>query len=138
MGLAETTPPPKKKKSNLQKGLRLHGDSRCAHRTKGCALAKNKGEQVCSHLESSFPRDRGRCAKARAGRQGAVAILSPSFIKLTKLPVANHVFLGSWMVHTHQECHSLRSAPHRRHTAHLGLCLHSAPGKPSSRDQGGA
>jgi len=35
------------------------------------------------------------------------------------LPVANHIFLGSWMVDTCQEGHSLRSAPQRRHMAHL-------------------
>ena len=36
--------------------------------------------------------------------------------------VANHVFLGSWTVDIHQEGHSLRSAPQRRHTAHLRWC----------------
>ena len=41
---------------------------------------------------------------------------------VSRLPVANHIFLGLWMDHICQECHSLRSAPERRHTAHLGLC----------------
>ena len=54
-----------------------------------------------------------------------------------RFPVANHVFLGSWMVDICQECHSLRSAPQKRHMAHLGLCSCGTPGKPSSRDQGG-
>ena len=122
-GIARDHPTPPKKRSKLWKSLRLHGDSRCAHRAKGCALAKNKGERVCSHLEPSLPRGRGRCATARAGRQGAIAISVPettSFIKLTRLPVADHVFLGSWMVHIHQECHSLRWAPQGRPTTHLG------------------
>ena len=55
----------------------------------------------------------------------------------SRLPVANHVFLGSWMVHISQVCNSLKSAPQQRHMAHLGLCSRGTPGKPSSRDQGG-
>ena len=39
---------------------------------------------------------------------------------VSRFPVANHVFLGSWTVDICQECCSLRSAPQRRHTAHLG------------------
>ena len=40
---------------------------------------------------------------------------------LSRMPVSNHIFLGSWMLHICQECHSLRSASQRRHTAHLRL-----------------
>ena len=47
---------------------------------------------------------------------------------MSTLPVANHVFLGSWTVDICQECHSQRSAPQRRHTAHLKWCSHDAPG----------
>ena len=39
---------------------------------------------------------------------------------VSRLLVANHVFLGSWMVDICQEGRSLRSAPQRRHTAHPG------------------
>ena len=56
---------------------------------------------------------------------------------VSRLLVANHVFLGSWRVDICQECHSLRSATQRKHTAQLGLCSHSAPGKSSVRDLGG-
>ena len=41
------------------------------------------------------------------------------------------------MVDTHQEGRSQRSAPQRRHTAHLRRCSHCAPGKPSNQDRGG-
>ena len=41
---------------------------------------------------------------------------------MSRPSVANHVFLGSWTVDIHQEGHSLRSAPQRRHTAHLRWC----------------
>ena len=37
----------------------------------------------------------------------------------SRLPVANHVFLGYWTVDICQEGCNLRSAPERRHTAHL-------------------
>ena len=50
---------------------------------------------------------------------------------VSRLPVANHVFLGSWIVDICQEGHSLRSAPHRRHTAHLRKHSHCAPRKPT-------
>ena len=36
---------------------------------------------------------------------------------VSRLPVANHVFLGSWTVDIYQECHRLRSAPQRRYRA---------------------
>ena len=42
---------------------------------------------------------------------------------VSRLPVVNQDFLGSWKVHISQdqECHSLRSVPQRRHTAYQGL-----------------
>ena len=38
---------------------------------------------------------------------------------VSRLPVANQVFLGSWMVDICQEGCSLRSAPQKRHMAQL-------------------
>ena len=38
---------------------------------------------------------------------------------VSMLPVANYVFMGSWMVDIRQEGCSLRSAPQRRHMAQL-------------------
>ena len=60
------------------------------------------------------------------------------FQTASKLPVANQVFLGSWMVDTCQEGHNQRSAPQRRHTAHLRRRFCCAPRKLSSWDGGGA
>ena len=37
----------------------------------------------------------------------------------SRLAVTNQVFLGSWTVDIHQEGRSQRSAPQKRHTAHL-------------------
>ena len=48
---------------------------------------------------------------------------------VSRLPVANQVFLGSWVVDVHQEDHSQRSASQKRHTAHLRQCSLGAPGK---------
>ena len=56
---------------------------------------------------------------------------------MSRLPVANQVFLGSWMVDIHQEGCSQRSAPQRRHTVHLRQCSHCAPRKLNGWDQGG-
>ena len=55
----------------------------------------------------------------------------------SRLPVANKVFLGSWTVDICQEGHSQRSAPQRRHTAHLRRCSHCTPRKPRGWDWGG-
>ena len=80
-------------------------------------------------------RRRVRHATVRAGRQGAIlAQRWASSTKLSRLLVANYVFLGSWMVDICQEGHSLRSAPQRRHTAHLRQCSRCAPRKPSCWD----
>ena len=56
---------------------------------------------------------------------------------VSRLLLANHIFLGSWMIGICQEGRSLRSAPQRRHTAHLRHCSFGTHGTPSSRDQGG-
>ena len=45
----------------------------------------------------------------------------------SRIPVANQVFLGSWTVDIHQEGCSQRSAPQRRHTAHLRWHSHWTP-----------
>ena len=42
---------------------------------------------------------------------------------VSRLPVANKVFLGSWTVDIRQEGHSQRSTLQRRHTAHLRFLL---------------
>ena len=55
----------------------------------------------------------------------------------SRLLVANQVFLRSWTVDIHQEGRSQRSAPQRRHTAHLRRCSHCAPRKLSIWNGGG-
>ena len=56
---------------------------------------------------------------------------------VSRLPVANQVFLGSWTVDICQEGSSQRLAPQGRHMAHLRRCSHCAPRKLSSWDRGG-
>ena len=86
-------------------------------------------------------RSRHETATARARRQRAAPILAPGTCTLhqivSRLPVASQFFLGSWMVDICQEVCSLRSAPQRRHTAHLRQCSCCAPNKPSGWDRGG-
>ena len=53
---------------------------------------------------------------------------------VSSLPVANQVFLGSWMVDNCQENFSQRSAPQRRHTAYLRRHSHCTSGKLSGMD----
>ena len=56
---------------------------------------------------------------------------------MSRLPVANQVYLGSWVVDIHREGHSQRSALQRIPTAHLRWHSCCAPRKLSSWDQGG-
>ena len=56
---------------------------------------------------------------------------------VSRLPVANQVFLGSWMADVRQEGRSQRSALQRRHIAHLRQRSCCTPRKPSSWDPGG-
>ena len=51
--------------------------------------------------------------------------------------VANQDFLGFWMVDIHQEGRSQRSAPQKRHIAHLRQVCPLLPRKPSCWDRGG-
>ena len=107
------------------------------------AGSKNKGlieyQSRASCLSSSpFPLTEAERQTARARRQGAISASETGILHQTvsRLPVANHVFLGSWMADICKEGHSLRSASKRRHTAHLRRCSHGARGKPSGRDVG--
>ena len=94
-------------------------------------LNKYQGELAgCIQVPPLCQRQRSRCVTARAGRQGAVSAPETCILyqNASRLPVANHFFLGPWMVDIHQEGHILRSAPRgdTRHTwdgalvAHLG------------------
>ena len=56
---------------------------------------------------------------------------------VSRTPVPNQVFLGSWTVDIFQEDCSQRSAPQRRHMAYLRQCSRCAPRKLSGWDQGG-
>jgi len=55
----------------------------------------------------------------------------------SRLPVANQDFFGFWTVDIRQESRSQRSAPQKRHTAHLRWALRLQPRKPSGWDPGG-
>ena len=66
--------------------------------------------------------------------------LGPREASSTKLQagfVANQDFLGFWMVDIHWEGRSQRSAPKKRHMAHLRRHTGCTSRKPSGRDGGG-
>ena len=78
--------------------------------------------------------------QAKVLEWGAIAFSARDSIlcqTVSRLPVVNQVFLGSWAVDVHQEGHSQRSAPQKRHTAHPRRWAGFTPRKSSSRDGGG-
>ena len=97
---------------------------------KGLNKYQRRASRLCTGPSPSW-RQRDRCATARARRQRAAPITAPEtgifHQTVSRLPVANHVFLGSWMVDICQEGHCLRSASQRRHTAHLRWCSRGTP-----------
>ena len=86
----------------------------------GCGLAPPPMEaerQVCENQSQ----------KARGNLRPRDGILHQT---VSRLPVANQVFLGSWMVDIRKEGHSQRSAPQKRHMAHLRQRSRCTPRKP--------
>ena len=98
------------------------------------ALSQNKGlcpseyqrRASCCHLWSSPGAVRQVCDSQRQKARGYCNLSPRECIfcqTVSRVLVANHVFLGSWMVHICQECHSLRPATLRTSTAHLDCAL---------------
>ena len=95
-------------------------------------MRPHRGELAGSRL-AHLPPEAGRQAGDSQSRKARGTLYQTA----SKLPVANQVFLGSWMVDIHQEGCSQRSAPQRRHTAHLRQHSHCAPRKLSTWVLGG-
>ena len=93
----------------------------------GCGLAHPPPEAEKRASDSQSQKVRGNLGP----RDGIL------YQTVSRLPVANQVFLGSWMVDIHQEGRSQRSAPQRRHIAHLRRYAHCTPRKLSDWDWGG-
>ena len=105
------------------------------------AGSQNKGlheyQRRASWLQTGPPYSpaRGRGSQKARGNLGPRnGILHQT---VSRLPAANQVFLGSCAVDIYQEGRSLRSAPQRRHTAHLRWRSCCAPRKLSGWHQGG-
>ena len=99
------------------------GLSKYQRRATGCGLAHPHQRQG----------GRWGAAKAREGQSPRDSIL---YQTASRLPVASQD-LGFWMGDICQEGQSQRSAPQRRHAAHLRRRAHCTPRKPSSWDRGG-
>ena len=115
----------------------MHSDPWCTHRTKD--RANTKGEQASCHTGPSLHIGR-EAGKGQSEPEGKGLLQSqpqrPHLPQtVSRLPVANHVFLGSWMVDTYQECHRLRSALQRRHI--WDCALRTQLGNLSDLDWGG-
>ena len=89
-------------------------------------------DQPIPLLEAERQAGDSKSQKARGNLSPRDGILHQT---VSRLPVANHVFLGYWLADICQEGRSLTSAPQRRHMAHLRWYSCSAPG--SGQDQGG-
>ena len=97
-------------------------------------------QRRASWLRTSPSPTREREASGREDRTGKWQSLPQRGIlyqTTSRLPVANQDFFEFWMVDICQECRSQRSAPQKRHTAHLRWALWLQPRKPSGWDPGG-
>ena len=101
------------------------------------ARSQNKGLSRTSQLPQAHP-------LLETGRRGQPEPEGdnhrPREESSTKLQagfVANQDFLGFWMVDIHQEGRGQRSAPQKRHTAHLRRRAHCTPRKLSGWVRGG-
>ena len=101
------------------------------------ARSQNKGLSRTSRCGSAHPPlDTGRRGQPEpeGGNHGP---RQASYTKLQAGFIANQDFLGFWMVDIRQEGCSQRSAPQKRHMAHLRRHAHCTPRKLSDWDWGG-
>ena len=102
------------------------------------ACSQKKGLSRASRLQTSLSSARDRHATAaRAGRGTITAPREASYTKLQADFIVNQDFLGFRMVDIHREGCSQRSAPQKRHMAHLRRHSCCTPRKPSGYDGGG-
>ena len=101
-----------------------------------CRAQDTRGELVGCTLIHPLPEAERQVGDTQ--NQKARGNLSPRddilYQTASRLPAANQVFLGSWMVDICQEGHSQKSAPQKRYTAHLRWHTCCAPRKPNGWD----
>ena len=101
------------------------------------ACSQNKGLSKASGCRPVHPppeTGRQRQPELEGGNQGP---REGSSTKLQAGFIANQDFLGFWMVHICREGHSQKSAPQKRHMAHLRRRANCTSRKPSGWDRGG-
>ena len=133
-----TFSPTNSSKDHLNAEQLLKTTSECSNLRHSLARTQNKGlskyQQRASQLQTSpAPADRGREAgglqpEQEGKRQSWLQKRHPP-PNCEQAPSCSQVFLGSWTLDICQEGCSQRSAPQRRHTAHLRQCSCSAPRK---------
>ena len=106
----------------------------------GCHFLKppeNKGLSRASRLWTSPSPTRDRQTGQPEPEGDNRGPREASSTKLQAGSFANQDSLEFWTVNIHREGRSQRSAPQRRHTAHLKGCACCTPRKPSGWDGGG-
>ena len=101
------------------------------------ACSQNKGLSRAIWLWTSPSPTRDRQAGQPELEGGDCGSREASSTKLQAGFIANQDFLGFWMDDIRQAGCSQRSAPQKRHTAHLRRHAHCTPRKPSGWDWGG-
>ena len=100
------------------------------------ARPQNKGLSRTSWLRTGPSTAGDRQARAARAEGGNCGPREASCSKLQADFIANQDFLGFWIVDIRQEGRSQRSAPQKRHMAHLRWLTHFTPRKPSGLDGG--
>ena len=136
----------------------------CCSQYKGLSQYVRRASWLC--IDPSPPEAERQACDSQSQKARSCCTLRPRdgmfHQTVSRLPVANHIFLGSWMADACQACCSLISSPEKTHctpepavvvhpdnqavglgkwircTAHLGQCAHQAPGHLSCSDLGRA
>ena len=101
------------------------------------ARPQNKGLSRTSWLRTGPSTAGDRQARAARAEGGNCGPREASCSKLQADFIANQDFLGFWIVDIRQEGRSQRSAPQKRHMAHLQRRAGCTPRKQNGRDGGG-
>ena len=116
----------KKRENFLMKSYKLRHCRACSQ-NKGLSKYQRRASQLRTSPSPAGGREAGSLQpepeRGNLGPRNGIL-----YQTVSRLPVANQVFLRSWMVDIHREGRSQRLAPQRRHMAHLRQHSCCAPG----------
>ena len=117
----------KTKDLSYRRALTPHCDPWCTHRTitRIAPYRILKESKPAAIYGPYYPEAERQVHDSQRWKARGPCNFSPrdctSLQAVSRLPVTNHVCLGTWTVHISLKCHNLRPAPLRRCRAHLGL-----------------